>query len=221
MSGDNRQEAFEALSSGLDDFVREAVGEDLARQGRDIHAGRFALEDVAERLKVGVTPADDGVTQLERRDIGLPSESYDETWRCGGREHAGCLTNLAHNLIIGVHLAAKPCGTLNTQTNDLQRITHHASGDSEPRSRESSLVHCTFPRSVHHSKSCACLWLVTRVMESSAYGLLAPACAGLFKDAAACKRRDGGHCAWFVCFVEGEMTDRSKVNFGGCSIALR
>lgn len=62
MASDHAQEPLEALSPGLDDFVREAVGEHFARKRRDVHAGRFTLEDVAEGFKVGISSANQGMT---------------------------------------------------------------------------------------------------------------------------------------------------------------
>ena len=57
MSGDDGEEALQPLAASLDDFIREAVCEDLARQGRDIDAGGLAFENVAERLEIRVSPA--------------------------------------------------------------------------------------------------------------------------------------------------------------------
>jgi hypothetical protein len=71
VAGDDGEEALEALAAALDDLVREAVGEDFARQRRDVHARALALEDVAEGLKVRVPPAHERVPQLERRDVRL------------------------------------------------------------------------------------------------------------------------------------------------------
>lgn len=62
MTGDYAQEPLETLSPGLDDFVREAVGEYLARKRRNVHAGGFTLKDVTEGFKVGVTSANQGMT---------------------------------------------------------------------------------------------------------------------------------------------------------------
>jgi hypothetical protein len=52
VSSDDAQEAFEALSSGLDDLVREPVRKDLAWEWGDVHASRLVLEDITEGLKV-------------------------------------------------------------------------------------------------------------------------------------------------------------------------
>lgn len=71
MAGDDGEEALEALPPALDDLVREAVREDLAGEGRDVHARGLALEDVAEGLEVGVAAAHDRVAELERGDVRL------------------------------------------------------------------------------------------------------------------------------------------------------
>ena len=71
MSRDDSEEPLEALAAALDDLVREAVREDLARERRDVDARRFALEDVPERLKVRVAPPDERVAQFEGGDVGL------------------------------------------------------------------------------------------------------------------------------------------------------
>lgn len=65
------EEALEALAPALDDLVREAVREDLAGEGRDVHARGLALEDVAEGLEVRVAAAHDRVAELERGDVRL------------------------------------------------------------------------------------------------------------------------------------------------------
>ena len=68
---DDSKEPLEALAPALDDLVREPVREDLAGERGDVHARRLALEDVPERLEVGVAAADDRVAQLERGDVRL------------------------------------------------------------------------------------------------------------------------------------------------------
>ena len=70
MSDDDLQEPLQAFASMFDHVVRETVGEDFARQGRDGHAGALALEDVAEVFEVAVPPTDDGVAQFEGGNIG-------------------------------------------------------------------------------------------------------------------------------------------------------
>lgn len=70
MADDDLEELLEALAAVLDDVVAEAVGEDLAGQGRDGDAGALALEDVAKVLKVAVAAAHRRLAQLERRDVG-------------------------------------------------------------------------------------------------------------------------------------------------------
>ena len=54
----------------LDHIIREAICEDLPRQGRNGHARTLALEDISEVLEVGVAAAHDRVSQLEGRDVG-------------------------------------------------------------------------------------------------------------------------------------------------------
>lgn len=71
MPSNNAQEALKAFASLLDDFVREAVGEDLAGEGRDVDSRALALEDVTEGFEVGIAPAHEGMSQLECGDVGL------------------------------------------------------------------------------------------------------------------------------------------------------
>lgn len=83
MADDDLEELLEPGAAVLDDVVAEAVGEDLAGQGRDGHAGTLALEDVAEVLEVGVAAAHAALAELEGRDVG-PAE----------------------DLVVGVHVSA-------------------------------------------------------------------------------------------------------------------
>lgn len=62
VASDHAQEPLETFSSSLDDFVREAVGEHLARKRRDVDASGFTLEDVPEGFKVGISSANQGMT---------------------------------------------------------------------------------------------------------------------------------------------------------------
>ena len=71
MARDDGEEALEALAAALDDLVREAVGEDLAWQGRDVDTGGLAFEDVAEGFEVRVPSTNDGVAKLKGRDVRL------------------------------------------------------------------------------------------------------------------------------------------------------
>ena len=71
MSRNDSEEPLEALAAALDDLVREAVREDLARERGDVHARRLALEDVPEGLEIRVPSAHNRVAQLECGDIGL------------------------------------------------------------------------------------------------------------------------------------------------------
>lgn len=74
MPRDDGQKAFQALPPRLDNLLREAVGEDLARKRRDVHARGLALKDVTEGFEVGVAPPYGGVPQFERRDVGLETD---------------------------------------------------------------------------------------------------------------------------------------------------
>lgn len=87
MADDDLQETLEALPAQLDHVVAEPVGEDLAGQGRNGHAGGLAFEDVAEVLKVGVATADGRVFELEGGDVGP-----------------------ADDLVVGVHVARRAVG---------------------------------------------------------------------------------------------------------------
>ncbi len=68
------QEPLKALPSAFDDFVREAVREHLAWQGRDVDACGFVLEDIAECFEVGVAAPDGGMAKLEGGDVCLQDE---------------------------------------------------------------------------------------------------------------------------------------------------
>ena len=71
VSSDDGQEPLEALTTGVDNLVREAVREDIAGEGRDGHARGLALEDITEGLEVGVASSDGGVAQFESGDVCL------------------------------------------------------------------------------------------------------------------------------------------------------
>lgn len=64
VSHHNLQKPLKALATVLNNVVGEAVGEHLAGQWRDGDSCGFALEDVAEVLKVGVAAADGGLFYL-------------------------------------------------------------------------------------------------------------------------------------------------------------
>jgi len=87
MANNNLQEPLQALSPMLNHIVTEAIGEDLARQRRDRNARRLALENVAEVLEVGISPAHTAVAELERGDVGA-----------------------AQDLVVCVHVAAHAVG---------------------------------------------------------------------------------------------------------------
>jgi hypothetical protein len=80
VAGDDGEEALEALAATLNDLVREAIREDLAREYGNVHACALTLEDVPKSLKIRVAPADERVPQLERGNVRLrPHE--EEGWR--------------------------------------------------------------------------------------------------------------------------------------------
>jgi len=54
----------------LDHVVRKPVCEYLSRQWRNRHPRALALEDIAKVFKVRVAATDDGIAQLEGRDVG-------------------------------------------------------------------------------------------------------------------------------------------------------
>lgn len=83
----NLQKLLQPCPPVLNDIVAEAVGEDLAGQRRDRHAGTFALEDVAEIFKVGVTPADAALAELEGGDV---CAAEDLVVGVHGASHAVC-----------------------------------------------------------------------------------------------------------------------------------
>ncbi len=70
VADDDLEELFETGAPALDDVVGEAVGEDLAGEGRDGDARALALEDVPEVLEVAVPPAHAALAQLEGGDVG-------------------------------------------------------------------------------------------------------------------------------------------------------
>ena len=74
MPSNNAQEALKAFASLLDDFVREAVGEDLAGEGRDVDSRALALEDVTKGFKVGIAPSYNRVAKFEGGDVGLRAQ---------------------------------------------------------------------------------------------------------------------------------------------------
>lgn len=71
MASDDAQKSLQTLSPTLYHLIREAVGKDFARKGRDIDAGRFMFEDVAKGFKVGISTSNNRVTKLEGGYIGL------------------------------------------------------------------------------------------------------------------------------------------------------
>ena len=88
MSSHDGQKAFQTLSPGLDDFIGEPVRENLSWQWRNVDPGRLSFEDIPKGFEIGITPANDGVAQLESGDVGL-----------------------AHNFVISVHLPTEPYRT--------------------------------------------------------------------------------------------------------------
>ena len=71
MPSNNAQEALKAFASLLDDFVREAVGEDLAGELWDVDASCLTLEDVAECLEVGIASSNYRVAKFKCGNVGL------------------------------------------------------------------------------------------------------------------------------------------------------
>lgn len=62
VTSNDAKESFESFPPGFNDFIRESVSEDLAREGRNVDASRLPFEDITECLKVRVTASDEGVT---------------------------------------------------------------------------------------------------------------------------------------------------------------
>ena len=123
MARHDRQEPLETLASTLNDLVRESVRENLARERRNVDPGGLALEDVAERLEIRVPPADNRVAELERGDVRLQevreqgnrrdvlagtAAGQQRAERGRARQSVGgeraYRTDLAHDLVVGVHL---------------------------------------------------------------------------------------------------------------------
>ena len=67
----NSEETLEALAAGLNNFVRETIGEDLSRKRGNIYASRFPFQDIAEGFKVAITASYGRVAQLECWDVCL------------------------------------------------------------------------------------------------------------------------------------------------------
>ena len=65
------EEPLQTLPTSLDDLIREPIREHLAGERRDVDASRLALENVPERLKVGVASPHYRMAQLEGRDVRL------------------------------------------------------------------------------------------------------------------------------------------------------
>ena len=152
MSRDDSEEPLEALAAALDDLVREAVREDLARERGDVHACRLALEDVPEGLEVGVPPPHDRMAKLEGRDIRLlnPLRRQNSTIRGikahrRADEHGPCIRS--HNQCTScVRNLADDCTYRGLWAQE--GCTYHASAGSVPRFLGSSPARCTFLRSV-------------------------------------------------------------------------
>lgn len=84
MTDDDLKELLKPGAAALNNVVGEAVGEDLAGQGRDGDASALALQDVPEVLEVAVAPAHAALAQLKGGDVGA-----------------------AHDLIVGIHGARR------------------------------------------------------------------------------------------------------------------
>jgi hypothetical protein len=70
MPDDQPQKQLQPLPPVLNDIVIEPIGKHLARQRWDAHPRALPLQDITEVLEVAVAAADDGVAQLEDRDVG-------------------------------------------------------------------------------------------------------------------------------------------------------
>lgn len=88
VADDDAEKLFETSAATLNDVVAESVREDFAGQGRNGHASAFALENVAEVLKVGIAAAHARGSELEGGYVGA-----------------------ADDLIVGVHAAAHAVGS--------------------------------------------------------------------------------------------------------------
>jgi hypothetical protein len=87
VTSDDSEETFEALAAAFDDLVREAVGEDLAGEWWDIYPRRLSLKDIPKGLKVRIPATDEGVTELEGRDVCLAT--VEAVWRVRGYHWGG------------------------------------------------------------------------------------------------------------------------------------
>ena len=156
MAGDDAQKALQTLPPALYDFFRKAVGEHLAREGRDVDASRFVFKDVAKGLKVRIAATDERVPEFKGGDVGLIEVSI----RCLSNEdedeaengapcrlfHSLC-TFSSQNLEKG-KVANPSVSTLFFPPEAAMIQTHHASAGSSLRFQESSQGCCTFPQSV-------------------------------------------------------------------------
>jgi hypothetical protein len=71
MTSNDTEEPFKPFSSRLNDFVRESISENFAREGRDIDPCRLVFKNVTECLEIRVAPANNRMAKLKCRDISL------------------------------------------------------------------------------------------------------------------------------------------------------
>lgn len=83
MSNHDLQKPLETLPPMLNNVITEPVRKDLSRQRRNRNTCTLPLENIAEVLKVRVASAHNAVVELEGGNVGS-----------------------AHNLVVGVHVAA-------------------------------------------------------------------------------------------------------------------
>ena len=104
MASNDCQEPLQPFSPSFNNLFRETVGEDFPRKGWNVYSRRFTLENITECFKIRITATNRRVAKLECRDICL-QERLEFNLMLETVEKRG--TNLADDLIVGVHLATK------------------------------------------------------------------------------------------------------------------
>lgn len=69
VTGNNLEEPLQTLPSMLNHIITEPIGEHLPWERRYCDSGAFAFQDIPEVLEVGVSPAHDGMLQLEGGNV--------------------------------------------------------------------------------------------------------------------------------------------------------
>lgn len=84
MACNNLQEPLQSLSPVLNHVIAEAVGEHFPGKRRYCDSGALALQDIPKVLKVGVSPAHNGVFQFEGGDVRSTDDLVGSVHVTGG-----------------------------------------------------------------------------------------------------------------------------------------